>query len=263
MKYSKIRREQSGRCNLCRNEGRLSWDHVPPKGGIDLTAVEIRNVLETLTNKPGEGRYRISQNGIKYRTICKACNEWLGQEYDPVLNQFARDVAKFLRSNLELPNIAKIRTTPHRLIRGLLGHLLAAKAEYDEVVLDETVRDFIFNPDAKVPENISIFYWIYPFPIQVVLRDVAMPAVRGDYSEFIFCHLLKYFPVAYLVGNKPQYERLFSLNRYRHAAPDDEFEIEVSLQEIKNQTWPEAPEEGNFLFGGASMESSAFGTPKK
>jgi hypothetical protein len=37
-------------------------------------------------------KFRVTQNGVKCRTLCKACNEWLGQEFDPVLNKVANDV---------------------------------------------------------------------------------------------------------------------------------------------------------------------------
>jgi len=263
MHYSKVSRDKTGTCNLCRQETVLSWDHVPPQGGVDLSAVEMRTVLETLTNQPGEGKFKISQNGIKYRTICKPCNEFMGQEFDPTLNEFARAVTAFVRSSLELPPVARIPTRPHRLIRGLLGHLVAAKAEYDDVVLDELVRDTIFDSNKVIPEQINIFYWLYPYAEQVVLRDVAMPAVRGNFSDIMFCHLLKYFPVAYLVSTANRYEGLRSLNMYRAIAPDEEVEVEIGVRDIQDQHWPERPDKGSFLVGGQSIDSSVFSTPKK
>jgi hypothetical protein len=140
---------------------------------------------------------------------------------------------------------------------------VAAKAELDEVVFDRTVRDFIFGPELPVPQEMHIFYWIYPYPTQVVLRDVAMPKRRGDFSAFMFCHLLKYFPIAFLVTDADAYEGLPELTRHRDAASDDIVGIPVPLRNARDHLWPEAPAKGNVLFGGQAMQSSVIGSPRK
>ena len=263
MHYSKVKREKQGPCNLCRKEAGLTWDHVPPQGGIELSSMEMRTILETLSGDPDKDKYRITQNGVKYRTLCKACNEWLGQEFDPVLNKFANDVALLVRSPLHLPPILEVETKPHRLIRAILGHLVAAKSELDDVVFDQQVRNYIFDQSAPLPGEISIFYWIYPYPIQVVIRDVGMPSTRGNYSDFMFCQILKYFPVAYMVSTADEYEGLAKLTQYRDAKLDEIMRLPIGLRNVPNQHWPEAPDKGNILFGGQAMESSVIGSPRK
>ncbi len=39
----------------------------------------------------------VSQNGVKYRTLCKDCNEYIGAEYDETLNQFVRSIGRILQ----------------------------------------------------------------------------------------------------------------------------------------------------------------------
>ena len=43
--YRKFKRRRIGPCNICGVVGPLSWDHVPPKGGIELEPVEIDRVI--------------------------------------------------------------------------------------------------------------------------------------------------------------------------------------------------------------------------
>lgn len=263
MHYSKVKRAKKTECNLCRTEAELTWDHVPPQGGIELSSIEMRTVLQTLSGDPEKDRFNLSQNGVKFRTLCKKCNDWLGHQFDPTLNDFARDVGELVRSPLHLPPSIDVDTKPHRLIRAIIGHLIAAKADLDEVVFDQTVRKFIFDSNLPVPDEIFIFYWIYPYPTQVVLRDVGMPKRRGNFSDFMFCHLLKYFPIAFLVTNTDAYEGLPELTRYRDAAPDDVLSVAIPLRDAPDHLWPEAPDDGNALFGGQAMQSSVIGSPKK
>jgi hypothetical protein len=225
--------------------------------------MEMRTILQTLSGDPNKNKFVISQNGVKYRTLCEACNGRLGREYDPVLNEFANNVALYVRSPLHLPPIINVETKPQKLIRAILGHLVAAKSELDDVVFDQQVRDFIFDETASLPEEINVFYWIYPYPIQVVIRDIALNSKRGDFSNFMFCHLLKYFPVAYLVSTAKEYERLASLTRHRASKLADVVELPIELRNAPNQDWPEAPDRGSILLGGQAMQSSVIGSPKR
>lgn len=136
MYYSTIKRGKTGTCNLCLEEKALSWDHVPPKGGINLTPVEIDTVFQVFAGDASTRMVRESQNGVKFRTICSDCNSLLGFRYDPIINDFAITVGRYLNSNLHFPEIISHRTRPAALMRGLLGHLIAAKNEIDKVKFD-------------------------------------------------------------------------------------------------------------------------------
>jgi len=76
--YAKMKRDKNHFCNICKSKTLLTWDHVPPQGGIDITPVEQETILERLTASKDDRQYLISQNGVKYRTICKDCNDRLG-----------------------------------------------------------------------------------------------------------------------------------------------------------------------------------------
>jgi hypothetical protein len=183
-----------GKCQLCGIENELTDDHVPPKGGIDIASVEIRNAL-TILSQNSKNSYHISQNGVKFKTICSRCNKYfMGKQYDPVLNSFAKEVGKYVSSRLYLPEEVIIQTKPNAIIRAVLGHLLAAKEKFDENDFDNEVREFLFDITKPIPESINIFYWIFPYKVTVILRDFVMPAVRSNYKMFGTFNMLKYFP---------------------------------------------------------------------
>jgi hypothetical protein len=257
------KRAKVGVCNICRKSAPLSWDHVPPKGGIDLKPIEQTTLFQRLAVKPEKQKYRISQNGVKYRTLCKSCNSSLGRFYDPVLNDFAIGVGKIIKSGLEIPSVIHYKTKPMILIKSILGHLLAAKRTIDDVIFDQKVRKFLFDDQANLPDDIKIFYWFYPYREIVVVRDVIMPAIRGDFSQLgSFGGILKYFPIAYLVCNLEQYEGLDELTIYRGLKLQDTAEIPIHLTEIRSSAWPEI-DEVNFVAGGANLHSSVYAHPRK
>lgn len=115
------------------------------------------------------------------------------------------DANKFLTSKLEFPDIISIETKPNRLIRAVLGHLLATKNEIDDFHFDEKVREIIFDVNKPIPADINVFYWIYPYKLTIIIRDILMPSVRGKYDDFGLFQIFKYYPIAYLVTDKKEY----------------------------------------------------------
>ena len=96
MYYAKSKREKRSICNLCRKEKDLSWDHIPPKGGIELSTVKMETIFALIAGDRDKPKIRESQNGMKYRTICSECNAYLGAEFDIIINDFALSVGRYL-----------------------------------------------------------------------------------------------------------------------------------------------------------------------
>jgi len=261
--YAKVKRERVGLCNICKKRSPLSFDHVPPQGGIDVTPVEQETILQRFTSENNEKIYSISQNGVKFRTICGDCNnKLLGRRYDPVLNEFAIGVGRFLNTTLEMPPIIRCETNPNLLIRAIVGHLLAAKGDFENTTIDEKLRSFFLDESAEFPNDLKIFYWVYPYPYIFVIRDVVMPAVRGNLGTMGCFSILKYFPIAYLVCDLAQYEGLDDLTFYYDKNSSKVVNIPIKLKQLKHPQWPEIVDDTNFIVGGQSLKSSVFATPK-
>jgi hypothetical protein len=98
----------------------------------------------------------------------------------------------------------------------------------------------------------------------VVVRDIVMPAVRGNFSKVVFFFgILKYFPLAYIVCNLEQYEGLDELTIYRNLKLEETVEIPIRLTDIKHSAWPEMADEGNCIAGGSSFGGSICARPRK
>ncbi len=261
--YKKYKKRKIGPCNICQKTGRLTWDHVPPKGGIDLAPVEIDRVTSHFISNFKLENPEISNDGLKYRTLCSRCNSILGNKYDPALNDFAKTLAKLLNSSLYLPETIKLSIRPTAVIRAVLGHLLTARLSSVDSFFDPTIRELVLNDEIPIPKNISVFYWIHPFAQQIVFRDALMPSRIGNFSEFQRIGFLKYFPLGFLVSDISEYEGLGSLSIWRNEPSSKIVEISVRLNQFRGAFWPEAPSPGNFLMFGADGLESLMAHPNK
>ncbi|MGE1198303.1 hypothetical protein ACQJ18_26825 [Priestia megaterium] len=261
--YKKYSREKVSKCNICLKEANLSWDHVPPKAGIKLTAVEQEPLMQYLSGDYEERTYKISQNGVKYRTLCPECNAKLGSYYDISLNNFAKEIGQILKSRVAFPKIIKIKTKPSHLVRAICGHLLAAKNEIDFTTFDTSMRDFVFNETKKVPDNYKIFYWLYPYSSTVVMRDTGIVNINKRVKKLGMINLLKYFPIAYMVTDLKEYEDLKELTSYCNEDINEEVYIPIDLSQLKEYSWPEIVNKDSILFTGQAVHSGVYALPKR
>ncbi len=261
MPYDKLKRNKIDRCNICLETKPLSWDHVPPKSGIVLSSVEIKNIFKLLAGRQ-EDNFNISQNGVKYRTICSHCNSKIGSEYDPILNDLNENVSQFLKSNFAVPRIQYFKTKPLRLIKAILSHLLSVKTIIDEVTFDKDIRKFIFSETEIIPNNINIFYWIYPYDTTIIMRDFLIPAIPGDFSSFTFSHLIKYFPLAFLITEKEEFRGLPNLTKHRNCSIDDDIDIRIDFKVINDYDWPERVDNSNILVASAETGKGIRAKPR-
>jgi hypothetical protein len=230
-----------GICNICRLEKELSDDHVPPKSCPPAKSRVISQLLYEIIGY-NAFRPRISQNGVVFKTICKDCNnKLLGGQYDRDLGEFSKRIESFLNSSLSLPESFEVECYPNSVMRSVLGHLLAAKTETDDVVIDNLIRPCIKDKSLPIPDDICIFYWIYPYEETVICRDFCMPAVRGKFKEVGYFNLIKFYPLAFLVTYQlHSYEGLPSLHKFNTLSPSVKANIQINLRPLRQSNFPEA-----------------------
>lgn len=249
-------------CNICQKHAKLSEDHVPPKVCPSAKNQLISKFLYQMTNDRSF-RPRISQSGVSYTTICSDCNNDLGSKYDLELGSFSKKVESFVESNITLPSTFSIECSPNAIMRSILGHLLAAKTEDDEVVIDKLIRPCILDPSKPIHDDIHIFYWVYPYEKTIILRDFGMPAIRGRMDTAGFFNMIKFYPIAFLITHGlASYENLRSLHQFNGLSPNEKAYIQIDLQPVQNDTWPETLDLENFLMLGRSAHDSVYATPR-
>jgi hypothetical protein len=249
-------------CNICQRETDLSVDHVPPQ---TCPPAKSRVTSKLLYQMIGDTSFRPrqDQNGVTFKTICSACNSLLGSKYDWALGDLARRIESFVESNLSLPDSFEVECLPNAVMRSVLGHILAAKTETDEVVIDKLIRPSIIDPSIPIHDDIHILYWVYPYEETVIFRDFCMPAVRGKFQDFGFFNLIKFYPLAFLVTHQlASYEGLLSLHQFNQLLPSEKRNVQINLRSTKQSRFPEECSDGNFLAFGRTARDSVHSVPK-
>lgn len=229
-------------CNICQIEKPLSKDHVPPRACPPVKQRIILKLLpQILRGKGFDTNPKFSQNGVYYKTICEKCNnDILGGQYDRYLGDFTNTIETLIDSSFTLPQEFKVECYPNAIMRSILGHLLAAKTETDEVVDDTLIRPCVLDSSLPIPEEINVFYWIYPYEEIVIFRDFIMPSIRGDLKTIGHFNMIKFYPVAFLIVHQlKSYEGLDSLHHFNKLPFDQKSSISIKLNPIRSSTWPE------------------------
>ncbi len=249
-------------CNICRKKGPLSEDHVPPKGVLLDKLLLMDNYGKQLQEDDGKPRVRLSQSGIRFKTICRSCNGRL-HDYDRKLIAFSRSILNELRRNQGDPTFNEVVVDgyPNAVMRSILGHLLSAKVETDNVVADKNIRSFILDDSKPIPESVNIYYWFYPYTNVRIARDF----VRFfSNKQCGFNSVIKFPPVGFLITDLQNIRGLESLNQFKNIEPNHKTKITLMLRPFNREGWPEEVGSDNpFIAGGKSFCNSLIARPKK
>ena len=226
-------------CNICTQTKKLSADHVPPKACPPVKERCINKLIYKIVEDNSFSK-RFSQSGVQFTTICQECNNNLGSKYDLELADLSQKIQSFVETSLILPDSFEVECCPNAVMRSVLGHMLAAKTETDEVVIDSLVRPCVLDESVSIPSDIHIFYWVYPYDEIIILRDFAMPAVRGQLNVSGLFNLLKFYPIAFLIAYQLEvYEGLSNLDSFNNLSVKDKDKLRIDLRPAKSSTWPE------------------------
>ncbi|UKP01513.1 hypothetical protein [Nostoc sp. UHCC 0870] len=74
MNKPRTKGSKNGKCNICGKDGKLTDDHVPPKGSLNPSKVKIMTLvgsIDKLHEKSIDSKItRTSQNGLKFLSLC-------------------------------------------------------------------------------------------------------------------------------------------------------------------------------------------------
>jgi hypothetical protein len=270
-KKMKFKAGKEGYCSICGNYSKLTRDHIPPQGCVKATRLELKTLSQYLSNS--NEKPVISDNGLNIMSICGNCNNnLLGIEYDSALIHASRQLSKIIRNQNELglylPEQISFRIKPQRLLRSVIGHVLASKLPLSErtnisAPFPDALKNYFLDPSSNISEKIEIYYWIYPSNKQVVIDGLSIGSAMGEGFIAGSC-LLKFFPLAFwIIWDKPDTfpVNLTRMPKDKFKGLDDTCEIIVDLRNLPSLSYPEKPTEGRYIM--FNDDSSFIAQPKK
>lgn len=89
-----------GVCHICGKYGELTFEHIPPKNGINFGRARMYNGKEMLKKYRGKkSHYIILQQGMGKYSLCEQCNNnmgaWYANEYCTIANNVAIKLHEF------------------------------------------------------------------------------------------------------------------------------------------------------------------------
>jgi hypothetical protein len=260
-----------GYCNICNQLRPLTVDHVPPKGSTTLRQVDLKaftdKFVETAkhplkfidaddTAKKGTPRSRISQNGMKFRSICAQCNNYiLGGRYDLEIKRVSETVGRLINASFNngvwLPDGIRLPVRTHHLVRGIVGHLLAALESpdpskpmpgYDSGFYAD-LRAYVLDENLPIPPGITFYYWTYPRLEQVLFKGLGLCTQNG--KHWLVGDLLKFFPLAYFVVDNTEGGLALPVTSIIGDGCNDMncvVDLHIRFNDVPPHDWPETPD---------------------
>jgi len=270
-KQVKFKGDKEGYCNICEQYSKLTRDHIPPQGCVKPTNLELRTLTQYLTEP--NGKPVNSQSGLNVLSICGNCNNnLLGTEYDPELIEVSKRVANPVRAQrklgLSLPETIKLSVKPQRLVRAVIGHILAGKLPTTgqppvSAPFPDALRNYFLDTFSSIPNEIDVYYWVYPSNKQIVINSLGIGSAIGEGFISGSC-LLKFFPLAFwIVWDKPSsfpinFEKI---SNESFKGLDESCEIVVDLRNLPPLNYPEVPGESRYIM--CRDDSSVLAQPRK
>jgi hypothetical protein len=197
---------KEGYCLICGQHGKLTKDHVPPKGCSNKNDTILQFATEKVTTP--------CQGGTGFKTLCTKCNsDLLGLKYDPALIDLTNQIISLSNKKFVLPSDQLVIIKPQKIAKSIVGHLLAASStrgqnsSLDEIKnglrhypFVDALRDYVLNENAQLPDNIDIYFWVYPYKQQVIIKgtEIVKGLLAGN-SIGYFGHILKFLPLAFWI----------------------------------------------------------------
>ena len=249
-------RRAKGVCRICGSRGALTDDHVPPKCVTTPTHLELVAWSDALQVPRPVGRQAFQSQD--FRTICRSCNvDRLGAIYDPALQLFCTEVARYVRMTAQLgvvlPDVGDFTCEPGKVARALVGHLLAADPSgkrFDpptQAPMIEAMRTYFLASDDPAPSCLQLFAWPFPFDHHVLARSVIVARVLEGAVGPILGDFLKFFPLAWWLTYDLNPEVVVAGTSFPLLPAGDRQSVRIRFRPTVFPEWPEKAREDEVM----------------
>ncbi|TGY66902.1 hypothetical protein [Dubosiella muris] len=201
--------KKTGKCRLCQKEGKLTYEHIPPKNAYNGYPVKTLNLFEM--HKDNNVNYmpweidkmkgKIKQRGMGGYYLCKECNNLTGSWYAKYFGDFVKALGGIVSEYRdEWPEVGSFTIENVHYLAVFKQIITMFCVLNEHLTEDEQIRNYILER-----ENGS-FDW-KKYRLFMYFRD-------GNYSRLcplsinvsidnpgnpIFCSEISFFPVGFIL----------------------------------------------------------------
>ena len=196
--YERFKGRTTGYCEICNEYKSLTFDHIPPKA-CGNTNINIGSFFD-------KSKKLDSPRGLMLRTICKECNNLLGQ-YDEKLVAMYKEFSGYINSTVSTYINYKIEGDVENIRKSIVGHLLAGFLPASRTVEPHFadrgnyryfMREYLLN-DKPLPKNIKIYYWFHLYNNFTFNPCFVYVLNFRKQKATVACAVLKFRPFAFML----------------------------------------------------------------
>jgi hypothetical protein len=165
----------------------------------------------------------------------------LGTQYDRELIAFTKSIDQRLNQRVHLPLDLEVR--PNRLVRSLVGHLLAHGLDlYRSGEFFSDMSSYFLDESAVLPPEYRAYFWLYPYNDQFVSQ--VMVRLEGLGAAHFLNSVIKFYPIAFaLIRDGPDEKEwgIVRIDQYLSSRIDDVVTLSLPLSGLPRRRWPETP----------------------
>lgn len=162
-------RKKIGTCCICGKEGKLSFEHVPPRSAFNDHPIFVANIKELIGNWDGELRSikgKVHQLGAGDYTLCEKCNSDTGAWYGNAFADWAYQAFQVLTSARGEPSLYyNFRVFPLRVIKQIVCMFFSSNGPDFRTVHPDLVK-FVLDREARhLKPSIRIYTYYNLAPV--------------------------------------------------------------------------------------------------
>ncbi|MBD9630733.1 metal-binding protein [Pseudomonas sp. PDM19] len=233
---------EEGYCLICGEYERLTFDHVPPQGCVTITKTEQFHLSEYMDLPSLKMKGVQSNNGSKFKTICRACNNLIGrddEELSLLIGRVTSEVRREVYNINRFGNVIRFNVDVVKFCRAMVGHILSATSTRECAIPANTsdyflsLREFVLRNGARTIQDTHDFYcWFYPFKWHISAKMFAMHN-NGHQASLSALH---FFPIGFLVSEKGK--GIYPAQAYKIDLNKNSIDVDLSAANVRLASMP-------------------------
>jgi len=155
------RSDRHGICRLCGFEGKLSFEHVPPRAAFNRNPLVLTGINELRGRDLDDVRGRTQQKGAGAYTLCERCNNHTGHWYGEAYVEWARQALMIIRATEGCATLYySYRISPLRVLKQIVCMFLSANSRGFTEAHPDLIK-FVLDPERHgMDPRLQIFAFL-------------------------------------------------------------------------------------------------------